>query len=145
MYYPTCDDAFLNAVVFSLKKRSKAIRHRDFDIACERLREKNGDDLLEMIEIELTRRVDGGVQKFKLSVWAERWLWIHAGQGGKERWGWSREGRLLGADQARRVISAVEETISASVGMDASQTELFDSIWQPLLARGPEGLKQGQR
>ncbi len=133
MYWPRFEEPFLHDVVLGLKKRSKALKHKSLGLSCERVRERNAGDWQEIAELKITG-FDGTLEA---RLWSERWIWVHAGQGGNNRWSWTSEGRLVGDCGGRQLVATFEETLSAMFEMDETETAYFDDIWRPLIAQGP--------
>lgn len=133
---PTCENEFLNSVLFSLKKRQKAIKYKVSSITCEKIVEIDEGERFEKLEIDvqlLTSRCS-----FRIFAWDDRWVWIDARRGSKNgwKWEWSDEGRLLGSFTGRDVVDALEFTQATFFEMDSSRIGRFSEIWDAMLAKG---------
>ena len=128
--------AFLAEVVSALAKRRKAIRHKVRNIAVEKLVERSNGYEGEKIEVELS--VAG--QTFRLQIWEDRWAFVDARRPDKRAgWAWefTRQGRLVGAVDARAVVELLERSIEAATLQSSAALE---SVWTPLLATGPRSV-----
>ena len=140
MYWPKFESDLLSSTVLSLKKRSKALQHKSIGIKCQRVMEKGKDGPEEKLELEVS--YFGSERDISLSVfiWDNRWVWIDIREPAKKGWlwQWEYEGRLLGNLDGRRIVEAIENTLSRTFMMTENNTGDFTKVWETLVARGPQ-------
>lgn len=134
---------FVSEVAESLRKRSRAIRHRGALIECQNVKEiEDGvESEIRRLDIDISYRISAASVRVRLIVWSDRWLWIDARRSAKRGWAWeaTMEGRFFSADGARALIRLLEDTISSTKTSDGVPATL-ERIWKPHLALGPRGL-----
>ncbi|WP_288990650.1 hypothetical protein [uncultured Sphingopyxis sp.] len=130
------DCPFILDVLDSLKRRGKALKHRNATPMIERFVEHRDGEAEERVEITFRARKR---QTLALTIWCDRWVSIRASESISQA-GWkfqyTHSGRFLGAEGSRDLIAAAESSLSAMYDLDDVSIPL-DIIWRPLLANGP--------
>lgn len=139
MYWPAFENERLADFAKSLRKRSKALKHKTEVLSCERVFEVEGPDRLEKAEVAMR---DYHQTRLRFFLWADSWAWVDARLSSKSGWvwEWSYEGRLLGRYGGRDLVAALETTLFEAHSMTASDINGLTQIWQPFLARGPRAI-----
>ena len=136
MYWPEFQSALLGDLVNSLKKRSKALKHKTETLSCERVLVEEGSVRVEKLELVMSsyRRV-----ALRFSLWDDGWAWADARQPSKKGWvwEWTYDGRLLGRYGGREVEEALELTFDRACETPVEAPKALTQIWKPLLAQGP--------
>ena len=123
---------FLAAVLATLAKRRKAIRHKTRHIAADRVLERMSAEEHEKLEVTS----DVGMARLRLFVWDDRWVFIDARTPTKNsgwEWEFTCQGRLIG-EEAAALIRAFEASVDAAA---SQSSEALQRVWKPLLASGP--------
>lgn len=132
---------FLADVLLSLGRRRKAIRHNVQSIAVEKVLERTDGEEVEKLEIECIP-LHPNHTRVRVSVWEDRWVWVDARSmiGSTKGWNWefTAQGRATGGVDARRLIQAIEASISAASPVEADNAGALKVVWTPLLAAGPQ-------
>lgn len=141
-YWPAFESALLQDVVDLVSRRSKSLKHRVGDYACERIVEAGGDERCEKLELRLELPGDRPF-RISLSLWADRWLWIDARQAAKEGWAfeWQHEGRV-GAAFPGDIANALLETVTLPFGAGSADYCMarLKELWSPIAITGPTGI-----
>lgn len=131
------DCPFILDVLDSLKRRGKALKHRNATPMIERFVELRDGEAEERVEITFRARKR---QTLALTIWCDRWMSIRASESISQA-GWkfqyTHSGRFLGAEGGRDLIAAAESSLSAMYDLDDASIGSLDIIWRPLLANGP--------
>lgn len=137
---PVFEDEFLKALVESFRRRRKALSHKSSAIQVEKVREVEGNQETEKLEITLENYDNISV---RLHVWADRWMWLDARKGSKCGWiwTWQEEGWPLRPSNCREIVEALEGTHDLAFGMEPTRTHEFSALWNSILARGPTGVR----
>lgn len=129
--------AFLSEVLECLRRRGKALKHKNATPSVDRIIEAKDGRSVERIEIVCQPRKH---QTLKLIVWEDRDVWVHACEAVKNS-GWkfqyTKSGRVLGPNPAHQVIAALEQTLAQMFEMSSANVGLLGNTWDPLLANGP--------
>ena len=129
---------FLSDVLAALKKRSRALKHRNATPAVDRIIEIIDGNPLERVEIEIGRRPH---QTLRVIAWEDRAIWVHASELVPKA-GWKFQftdsGRLVGRAGPRELVGAIEASLSAMYGVTADDLNRLVAVWGPLLAKGPK-------
>lgn len=135
MYFPTPENQFLNDVVLSIKRRRKALKHKNVSVVCERLVEDDGGKIREKIELEFLKIRGVSIRIF---LWSDRLIWIDSRAHCRNGWiwDWSCEGRVLGSLSGREIVKSVEDMLDLSSTMSTENLGNFAKIWEGKLARG---------
>ena len=141
LIFPNSRSPFLMEFLESLKKRSKALKHKTSSLTCERVLTEHDGRRLERIDVEITPGFSASKSfpcSFKL--WEDRWISISLCEWKNETWDWNwqEEGTILPVIDGQGLVSAIEATISSSFEMNSSKISLFSEMWRPYLARSPE-------
>ncbi len=138
---PESENEFLSSVLYALRKRSKALKNSSSVLRCDRVFVERDDDRYEKLELEL-RPEHSGAKRCPLNAHALEVPVVAVSlaewKNNTWDWQWSYGGTLLPIYDGFTFVVALEATLDTSFGMDAHRTDAFDSIWSPLLARGPE-------
>ncbi|MCG8593929.1 MAG: hypothetical protein MI785_06070 [Kiloniellales bacterium] len=136
VYWPSFESAPLSDLVKSLKKRSKALKHKTETLSCERVLVEEGSVRVEKFELVMSsyRRV-----ALRFFLWEDGWAWVDARQPSKKGWVWvwTYEGKLLGRYGGKEVEEALEMTLDSVCETPAETLKALTQIWKPLLAQGP--------
>ena len=136
---PNSENLFLSEVLDGIRRRTKPIKHSSWEFGVERVFEEHSDDRLEKLEITL--KPSSHHAYLRIVVWEDRFVDVSAFERTKaEKWDWQREGRLLPTYSGFDFVLVLQETGAIFYQMSESQIHKFDSIWTPMLARGPEGV-----
>jgi hypothetical protein len=138
-YWPPFESRFLDEVAGSLRKRSKALRHKCSSYGCEKVWEIQEGLRREKAEISFKLL---GARPVRLSchLWDDRWTWIDVRQPTKAGWRfeWRHEGRI-GSTEPLAVSKAMEQTLFIDyANIDRTRTEL-DNLWSKIAVTGPRG------
>ncbi|MEP0095257.1 hypothetical protein [Parasphingorhabdus sp.] len=137
---PRVDSEFLEGVLESIRRRSKALKHRNAKPAIERFLEVQEDHFEERIEIRIDIRPR---QTLRLKLWSDRFIDVWAAESVWQA-GWKfqyqKSGRFVGGIDGRKIVGAIEESLSAMFEMTADDTSELEQTWKPLLASGPSAL-----
>jgi hypothetical protein len=127
-------DAFLESLATSFRKRRKALKHHALDVKFLQGIEQSG---MLRLEIELARM---DKSRLRLWAWPDRLIWLDARRPSKKGWvwTWTYEGRLAGGRSTQDIIAALEDTFGMIYRIDASLTASLDEPWAKLLAQGPK-------
>ena len=132
------DCPFILDVLDSLKRRGKALKHRNATPTIERFIELRDDEAEERVEITFKPR---NRQILALTIWCDRWVSIRASEAIPQA-GWkfqyTHSGRLLGAEGGRDLVEATEASLTAMYELDDGNISRLDIIWRSLLANGPQ-------
>lgn len=139
--FPEAQSPFLTQVLESFRKRAKALRHEGNDISVQRVIERDGEEDIEKIEIQLKSSLGPQVA---ISVWSDRWIFVHAGHLTKRGWlwEWAKEGRFLGPEKERAISLNSEKMLSAGIGTGAP-VQFCEGLWKSTIATGPSVLSLG--
>ena len=131
---------FLEEVLESLKRRSKALKHRNATPVVDRFLEVDDGRTEERIELRFQPRQR---QTLVITLWSDRHLHVLAtesiSQAGR-KFEYQSSGRFIGGNDGRHIVGAIESTLSEMFEMTAEQTPKFSKIWDPILAAGLKGL-----
>jgi hypothetical protein len=131
-------------VIESLKKRSRAIRHRGATVEWCRVQEieegRHRD--IGRVDIDVAYRVRSARVSFRLIVWGDRQIWVDVRRASKVGWVWAvtLEGRFVSANGARDLVERIEQTLSASWGDAEEIPSMIGAVWSKSLAKGPRAL-----
>lgn len=132
------DCPFLLDVLDSLKRRGKALKHRNATPIIERFIELRDGKTEERVEVTFKVRKR---QIVALTVWGDRWISIRAAESIPQA-GWkfqyTHSGRFLGTEGGRDLVKATEASLSEMYELTDTTVERLDLIWRPLLANGPQ-------
>lgn len=132
------DCPFILDVLDSLKRRGKALKHRNATPTIERFIEHRDGETEERVEVTFKARKR---QILALTVWGDRWVSIRASESIPQA-GWkfqyTHSGRFLGTEGGRDLVKATEASLSEMYELIDSTVERLDVIWRPLLANGPQ-------
>jgi len=133
---PESDDNFLSGVLAGIKKRSKSLKYHSWEMSVERIFEEYEGERCEKLEVKI--KPSDHNAWIELNVWQDRWITVNCWERTKEgKWDWCYEGKVLPEFEGKPLIQALEATNSRFWGMDEEKTDLFSSIWSPMLAKGP--------
>jgi hypothetical protein len=136
--FPRSDHAALADFVESVRKRSRALGHKFSVRECGRVVETDEGTARERIELSLGGAARNAL-RLRFWIWQDRWCWFDARIGAKTGWTfeWSVEGRLAGGLTGKDLLMAIERSYEViAVSQDDAELE---TLWRPLLLRGPEG------
>lgn len=135
----TAQTTFIAEVREALRKRGKAIKHRNPKVMIERVIERIDEGDREVLEIECPYH--GTTTRLRLHIREDRWVRIDARRSSKAGWVWefSDEGRLLGDHSARDLVALFEDSLPAGNWDERAPAEL-GKIWKPVLATGPKAV-----
>lgn len=132
------DCPFLLDVLDSLKRRGKALKHRNATPIIECVIELRDGKTEERVEVTFKVRKR---QIVALTVWGDRWISIRAAESIPQA-GWkfqyTHSGRFLGTEGGRDLVKATEASLSEMYELTDTTVERLDLIWRPLLANGPQ-------
>lgn len=133
--FPEAQSPFLNEVLMSLRKCAKGVRYAGGDIAVQRVVERTDGEDIEKLEIQLKSPL--GTQA-ALSIWSDRWIFVHAGHLTKQGWlwEWKKEGRLIGPDKERAVSRNSEKMLEAGLAA-GNPGKYCEALWSLSIASGP--------
>jgi hypothetical protein len=134
------DCPFILHILDSLKRRGKALKHRNAIPTIERFIEVRDGESEERVEITLKARKR---QILALTIWCDRWVSVRASESISQvgwKFQYTHSGRFLRADGGRDLIEAVEASLSEMSEMTDANVERLDVIWRSLLAIGPQAL-----
>ena len=89
------------------------------------------------VELRFTSRKK---QQLSLTVWEDRTIRVTASESiSKAGWKftYTDEGRFVGSEGGRAIVSAVEASLAAMFEMTDKDVGRLEAIWGPLLAKGP--------
>lgn len=137
-HWPIFQSDFLNAIIASVRKRSKSIKHKVRKYSIIKVVEKNGGDELEKLEIKFILPVNNAT--IRIYLWEDRWIWIDIRESSKQGWKfeWSKEGRI-GDNNVIDIRQAIESTISLSSSLHAGLSKDFEACWSQIALGGPKG------
>jgi hypothetical protein len=122
----------------SLRRRSKALKHKNASPAIERFVDARDGLTEERVELRFTSRKR---QQLTLTLWEDRTVRVIASESVPQA-GWkftyTSEGRLVGSEGGRSIVSALEASLSAMFEMTGEDVARLETIWGPLLAKGPQ-------
>ena len=134
------DSEFLEDVLESFRRRSKALKHRNAKPQIERFLEVQEDQSTERIEILIDRKPR---QTLRLILWSHRYIDVLAAEAISQA-GWKYQyqysGRFVGGAGGRKIVAAVEASLSAMFELTSEDVFKLEQIWKPLLAKGPRVL-----
>lgn len=139
--WPAFDSAFLAGIAESLRRRSKAIKHRTSGSSCERVIEKTDGADKELMELRFAL-YGRPLVRMTLCLWGDRWLWIDIRQAARKGWRfeWQHEGRV-GATEPRRVVETILATLSQPlVEESARDLARLDALWRAVALQGPRAV-----
>ena len=129
---------FLADLLDSLRRRSKALKHKNSTPEVERFIDTRDGLTEERIEIRFSNRRR---QQLTLTVWEDRSMRVSASEAIWQA-GWKfqlcSEGRFNGSGGGREIVDALEASLSAMFGMTGNDATRLDAVWGPLLAKGPQ-------
>lgn len=132
---------FLDDVIGCIEKRSRSLRYRGAKVSCERVKEiaDGANGVAKRLNVDISYRPAGSRIVFRLSAWADRWIWIDVRRGRKQGWAWfaTLEGRFTADDGAIKLVRNIEDTLSAAAGEDEEVAAKIEKIWKANLAQGP--------
>jgi hypothetical protein len=139
-YWPAFESPFLDAVVKSLRKRSKSLGHKCKYYDRKRVWEVDGAARREKAELSFSLLGPHPVG-VACHLWDDRWIWVDVRQPAKRGWvfEWQHQGRI-GASEPRLIAQAIEKTLDIHLDNDAGRTANLVRIWLPLAAMGPRDL-----
>ncbi|VAW62710.1 hypothetical protein MNBD_GAMMA08-1240 [hydrothermal vent metagenome] len=137
MYFPGFNSEFLDAIIFSLKKKNKSLKHRINKVICDKVYDVVEEHKIEKLELTLHELKSSKGIVLRFYAWGDRWVWIDARRRGKIGWDWewTFEGRMSGNCTPRDLVAAIDE--SYTVSLLSNRKSLVDEIykiWKPLLA-----------
>ena len=136
---PRVENEFLEDVLESFRRRSKALKHRNAKPKIERFLDIRDDETEEIVEV----RIERDRQTLRLTLWSDRYIDFWAAEMVRNI-GWKFEyrnsGRFLGGIDGRSIVNAVETSLSAMFEMSDENVGNLEEIWKPLLATGPTAL-----
>ena len=131
---------FLTNLLDSLRRRSKALKHKNARPAIKRFFDSQDGVSKERIEITFDQRPR---QRLTIKAWEDRTILIQATESILQA-GWKFQhvssGRFVGTPDGREIVQALEATLSAMYEMTSESTGQMDAIWRPLLAKGPHAI-----
>ena len=134
------DDPFLAGILESLRKRSKALRHKNWRAQVDRVIVVDAGQSTEQLEVSFAKHPH---QRFAVTVSTDRRIWLTACEAIRNA-GWKFEfhdqGRLTGEVDGRRLVELIEESLARMFGMHAGNTQRLAQIWSGSLAKGPQGI-----
>ncbi|HEY6816526.1 MAG TPA: hypothetical protein VI168_13375 [Croceibacterium sp.] len=120
----------------ALKKRSRALKHKNVVVSVDRILEIEGSSASERVNVRFSRRPH---QQFSCVLLAGRSIWIVASER-IPKGGWKFEfsdgGRLLPSIDGRGLVELFEKTLSAMFEMDETNLGRLEHIWRPCIAKG---------
>jgi len=123
--------------------RSKAWKHKFFDVSVEHRLDHTVSPPVEMVEIILRRGRPEKSPRIRLTLWEDRWAEVDAREAGRTGWRWSCrfQGRVLGGREGKQIIQDIE-AFDALLDDDRRRAdpEVLSSFWDGKLARGPTRL-----
>jgi hypothetical protein len=139
-YMPEFDDQLLRELAQAMRKRSKALKHKVPDLKIDRVIYSDDGSEKEMMWVSCDCGWGDGKLPVAVEIYDDRWLCISLKLWRKPSWvwQWNIQGRLLHNCSARQFVEKLEETIAVSFIVEKYSTDLFDSIWKKVCARGPE-------
>ena len=139
LYWPAFDSRFLDEVAGSLRRRSKALKHKCRSYRCEKVWEDDGFSRREKAELSFELP---GEQPVRLAchLWEDRWLWIDVRQVAKSGWRfeWQHRGRI-GSTEPLAVAEAMEQTLSIDYARIERVRADLDNLWSSIAINGPTG------
>lgn len=141
MIFPEPKNRHLKTYIFSLKKRSKAIKYKCDSIQCERVIENFQQRRVEKIETEV-QFIDR-TQQLRLFIWEDRWIWLDARKSSKSGWVWEWEfsGRVINDETFVDTIKLFERTIEAVSHNKIDTLLKLEVFWEKIVATGPKLIK----
>lgn len=132
------DAPFLVDVMEALRLRGKALRHKGATPAIHRAIEFQSGSPCARIEILFRQRRN---QMLSIHLWEDRAISIYAGEAIRNR-GWlfryDNAGRFPGPNEGSELVKAAEASLSAMFEMTEATTDRLETIWRPLIAKGPK-------
>jgi hypothetical protein len=135
--WPIFQSDFLNAIVASVRKRSKSIKHKVRKYSFTKVIEKNGSEEIEKLEIQFILPVNNAT--IRIYLWEDRWMWIDIRESSKQGWmfDWSKEGRI-GGKNSIDIRQAIESTITLSSSLRDGRSRDFEACWSQIALGGPK-------
>lgn len=132
--FPNFDSDFLSNIVFSVKKRSKSIKHKTSSYSLQKVIEKDGQKEYEKLEID----IDVLYTSVRIFFWCDRFAWIDIRTPSKRGWSfeWQNEGRI-GGSNSQVILKAIEKTIELSMAPNKESIVLLDDVWRNIIFKGP--------
>lgn len=131
---------FVEDVLLALKKRSKALKHKNARPQTARFIDIVDEERIERLEIDFVRL---SKQSLTLIVWGDHMVEVRASEPNPDK-GWKFQfamfGRALGETDGRILIAAVEETLRAMFRLNQEGVGRLEGIWSSILAQGPKGV-----
>lgn len=134
------DDPFLTEFLEALRKRSKALKHRNWSISIDRIVERQDGEDSERIALHCEQRPR---QRVSFELNAKREVYLSASESiAKAGWKftYSDYGRLLPSVSGRTLVALLETTLTEMFEMTERKTYKFGQIWQAVLAKGPQAI-----
>lgn len=132
------DSPFLLNFLDALRRRQKPFKHKGISLVVDRVIEERFDRLVERLDLVLRFRKR---QTITLTIRQDRTIRLHACEAITKA-GWlfqyTTDGRLLGIYDGGDLVAGIEKTVSAMFGMSGETVSLLGTIWDKLLARGPQ-------
>jgi hypothetical protein len=126
---------FTEDVLASLKRRSKAIKHRGALVAFDRLKEVDAGTERKSNRMDV--KVSYAAVNLRVVTWDDRWVWMDVRRSSKRGWIWSvtTEGRFVGVNGAPDLVQSIEATLDMAHEQDPRSR--IASLWKAQLAQGP--------
>jgi len=136
---PPFENELLNEIAEAYRKRRKSLKHRNSRPEFYKVYEQGARGTVERLEIVLEDGTKKNSAVLRLNAWPDRYVSVGVRNLGKSApgWSWAFEGRLLRKFSGRDMLAALEATLDLLPRTDGLNTEMFNSPWKPLLARGP--------
>lgn len=134
------ESKFLDDVLESFRRRSKALKHRNAKPKLERFLEVHEGQSIERLEVQIDRKPR---QILRLTLWSDRQIDVLAAEairGAGWRFQYQNAGRFAGGVDGRKVVAAVEASLSAMFEIASEDVPQLEQIWKPLIAKGPRVL-----
>lgn len=136
---PTSADApILLDFLEALRRRRKALAHKNVILTVDRIIEEKANDRVERIDLVIRLRKR---QTITMTLRQDRTVRLHACEAITKagwRFQYTAEGRLLGTNGGSDLVAAIEETGSRMFGMTNETVGSLGLIWDRLIARGPQ-------
>lgn len=131
-------DETLKEVYESVRRRSKAIRHRGGTLTYARVIERENECETEKLEFSYRSNRAKTSPVIRMYVWSDRWVWIDARKSAKRgwEWEWTGEGRVFGPSIGQFLTKAFENSISEMTRNNENTASNIEVIWNSLLSDG---------
>ena len=121
-----------------MRRRRRAIRYRVPSLTAEKVVERTSTTDREKLEI--TCEIGARRARLRIFIWEDRWIWVDARRPSKVAgWSWqfTREGRVVGGLDGRRLVQVLEASVDAASSSDEDAARALDEVWQSIFAIGP--------